>query len=229
VPGGRICIYRELRYLYFAKTCPTICGPGLYNVNRTFTSLYMNIQQKLIDDCIGRDRKAEYELYRATYSYLMSICIRYTRNSEKANEVLNMGFLRILSNLTKYKPEVPFKAWIRRVMINTLINEYKKEKKHYDTMLYVDELYETDSFSEINDAIGKIDSDQIYEMIAKLPPASQQVFNLYFVDGYKHKEIAEMLEISEGTSKWHLNSAREKLKKMIEELEPSIKIAHHEQ
>ena len=92
----------------------------------------MNIQPKLINDCIDRDRKAEFELYKLTYSYLMSICIRYTKDSGKANEVLNMGFLKILTNLDKYQPEIPFKAWIRRVMINTLINEYKKEKKHYD-------------------------------------------------------------------------------------------------
>ncbi len=186
----------------------------------------MNIQQKLIDDCIGRDRRAEYELYKATYSYLMSICIRYTRNSEKAAEVLNMGFLKILTNLDKYRPDVPFKSWIRRVMINTLINEYKKEKKHYETMLYVDELYDSQNFSEINDAISKIDSGQIYNLISKLPPASQQVFNLYFIDGFKHKEIAEMLDITEGTSKWHLNAAREKLKKMLEEIESPINIAH---
>jgi RNA polymerase sigma factor (sigma-70 family) len=188
----------------------------------------MNVQQKLIDDCISRDRRAEFELYKVSYSYLMSICIRYTRNSERATEVLNIGFLRILTNLDKYRPEVPFKSWIRRVMINTLINEYKKEKKHYEAMLYVDELYDNQNFSELNDAITKIDGDQIYELIARLPPASQQVFNLYFIDGYKHKEIAEMLDISEGTSKWHLNSAREKLKKMLEEIESPINIAHHE-
>ena|SRR6218665_963938 len=188
----------------------------------------MNIQQKLIDDCIRRDRRAEYELYKVTYSYLMSICIRYTRNSEKAGEVLNMGFLRILTNLEKYRPEVPFKSWIRRVMINTLINEYKKEKKHYDAVLYVEEFYDKENFSDVNDAIAKIDSEQIYSLIAKLPPASQQVFNLYFVDGFKHKEIAEMLEITEGTSKWHLNAAREKLKKMLEEIESPINIAQHE-
>ncbi len=188
----------------------------------------MNIQQKLISDCIGRDRKAEFELYKASYSYLMSICIRYTRNQDRANEVLNIGFLKILTNLKKYDPELPFKAWIRKIMINTLINEYKKEKKHYETNLYVDEIYETGGFSEINDAIVKIDAEQIYELIAKLPQASQQVFNLYFIDGFKHKEIAEMLDISEGTSKWHLNAAREKLKKMLNEIELPINISDHE-
>jgi RNA polymerase sigma factor (sigma-70 family) len=188
----------------------------------------MDIQPKLINDCIDRDRKAEFELYRLTYSYLMSICIRYTKNSEKANEVLNMGFLKILTNLDKYQPEVPFKAWIRRVMINTLINEYKKEKKHYDGMLYVEEFYETDKFSTINEALTKINADQIYELIRQLPSASQQVFNMYFIDGYKHKEIADMLNISEGTSKWHLNAAREKLKKMLEDIESPISITSHE-
>ena len=176
---------------------------------------YMEIQQKLINDCIDRDRKAEYELYKLTYSYLMSICIRYTRNEDKAKEVLNIGFLRILTNLEKLKPEVPFKAWIRRVMINTLINEYKKEKINSANLDYVENYYETDKYSEINEVIKKTDAEQIYLFIAELPAASQKVFNLYFIDGYKHKEIAEMLDISEGTSKWHLNSAREKLKELL--------------
>lgn len=185
----------------------------------------MNIQQQLINDCIDRDRKAEYELYRISYSYLMSICVRYTRNADKANEVLNIGFLKILTNLEKYNSEFPFKVWARKVMINTLINEYKKEKMHNETILYVEELYETDAFADINNAISKIDADQIYELIAKLPRSSQQVFNLYFIDGFKHREIADMLEISEGTSKWYLNAAREKLKKMLEEIELPVTIA----
>ena len=187
----------------------------------------MDIQQKLINDCIGRDRKAEYELYRVTFGYLMSICIRYTRNEDRAKEVLNMGFLRILTNLDKYRPEVPFKAWIRRVMINTLINEYKKEKNHHANLRYVEEYYETDGQAEMNDAMKKIDADQIYKFIAELPAASQQVFNLYYVDGYKHREIAEMLEISEGTSKWHLNSAREKLKELLKKNDLFEKLVQH--
>ncbi len=177
----------------------------------------MEIQQKLINDCINGERRAEYELYKITFSYLMSICIRYTRNQDKAKEVLNMGFYRVLTNLKKYKTEVPFKSWIRRVMINTLINEYKKEKVHYGNMVYVEDYYETDKYSEINEAITRIDAREVSDFIAKLPPASQQVFNLYFMDGFKHKEIAELLNITEGTSKWHLNSAREKLKEMLKE------------
>src|SRR5688572_21612889 len=128
----------------------------------------MDIQPQLITDCINGERKAEYALYKATFSYLMSICMRYTRSSEKAKEVLNMGFFKILTNLNKYNREVPFKPWIRKVMINTLINEYKKEKTHHENIMYVEEYYETDKFSEINVAITRIDADQIYGFIAKL-------------------------------------------------------------
>ncbi|MDI1356217.1 MAG: RNA polymerase sigma factor [bacterium] len=188
----------------------------------------MTIQPELISSCIKGERKAEYELYKITYSYLMSICIRYTRNADKAKEVQNMGFLKILTNLNKYDANAPFKPWIRRVMINTLINEYKKEKIHYGNIMYVEDYYETEQYSALNDAITKINADQIYEFIAKLPPASQQVFNLYFVDGYKHKEIAELLGISEGTSKWHLNAAREKLKGMILGYDQKVKTPFYE-
>lgn len=187
----------------------------------------MDIQQKLINDCICRDRKAEYELYRLTYPYLMSICIRYTRNKDKATEVLNLGFLRILTQLEKYRTEVPFKAWIRRVMINTLINEFKKEKVHYGHMEYVEEYYDNGQHASLNDAVRKIDAEEIYGFIASLPAASQQVFNLYYIDGYKHKEIAGMLNITEGTSKWHLNAAREKLKELLKKNERFLKIVQH--
>lgn len=188
----------------------------------------MDIQQELIDACINGERKAEYQLYKSTYSYLMSICIRYTRNQDKAKEVLNVGFLKILTSLNRYNPQIPFKPWIRKIMINTLINEYKKEKVHYSNMQYVETYHETDQYADLNKAILKIDADQIYTFIAKLPPASQQVFNLYFIDGYKHKEIAEMLNITEGTSKWHLNSAREKLKEMLREIDLQVNLIFNE-
>jgi RNA polymerase sigma factor (sigma-70 family) len=188
----------------------------------------MDIHQDLIEACINGERKAQYELYKASYSYLMSICVRYTRNTDRAKEVLNIGFLKVLTNLTKYNPEIPFKPWVRKVMINALINEYKKEKIHSGNIEYIEGYHESDQHSEINQAITKIDVDQIYAFIAELPPASQHVFNLYYVEGYKHKEISSMLNISEGTSKWHLNSAREKLKEMLNEFNLPVKLSTHE-
>ncbi len=82
----------------------------------------MNIQPTLIASCIKRDRKAEYELYKSTYSYLMSICLRYTKDKDMASETLNIGFMKILKNLEKYNLDIPFKVWIRKIMVNTLID-----------------------------------------------------------------------------------------------------------
>jgi len=185
----------------------------------------MNVDQKLITDCINRKSHAEYELYKTTYSYLMSICIRYTKNEDRAKEVLNLGFHKILKYLSKYREEVPFKSWIRKVMINTLINEYKKEKVHYANFEYVENYLETDKHSNLNEAISRLDVKQIYALIAMLPLVNQQVFNLYFIDGYKHREIAELLGINENTSKWHLTIAKEKLKEMINKTNLLAKIA----
>lgn len=177
----------------------------------------MNIQSQLIKDCINRNRRAEYEMYKLLYSFLMSVCYRYTNQKELAEEMLNMGYLKILNNLEKYDHSMPFRAWIRRIMINTLIDEYRKNKSLKSKISYVEEYYDTEEFSETNDALKKLSAAEILQMIEKLPRASAQVFNLFAIDGFSHKEIAEMLEISEGTSKWHLNYARQKLKEMINE------------
>lgn len=176
----------------------------------------MNIQPQLIALCIKQDRKAEYELYKLTYSYLMSICLRYSRDKDTASESLNMGYLKILKNLGSYNPSIPFKAWIRRIMVNTLIDEYRRNKSERENVVYVEEYYDNTNYSDVNEAMGKFSCSQIYDEINKLPEATRKVFNLFAVDGYSHKEIALMLNISEGTSKWHLNAARQKLKEQIE-------------
>jgi RNA polymerase sigma factor (sigma-70 family) len=176
----------------------------------------MDIQPHLIAQCIKQDRKAEYELYKQSYSYLMTICMRYSRDKDSASEMLNAGYLKILKNLASYKPEIPFKAWIRRIMVNTLIDEYRKNKRERQKITYVEEYYDNADFSEVNEALSKINYNQLLQEITKLPEATRKVFNLFAIDGYSHKEIGIMLEISEGTSKWHLNAARQKLKEYIE-------------
>jgi DNA-directed RNA polymerase specialized sigma24 family protein len=160
----------------------------------------MDIQPKLITLCIKQDRKAEYELYQLSYNYLMSICLRYSRDKDSASESLNMGYLKILQNLKSYKPEVPF----------------KKNKRQSEKVTYVETYFDNTNYSDVNEALSRISVKQIYEHINKLPEATKKVFNLFVIDGYSHKEIGEMLEISEGTSKWHLNAARQKLKAEIE-------------
>ncbi len=173
---------------------------------------------ELIQDCKKGNRKAQYKMYKQCFPILMSICMRYKRDEDEALEVLNVGFLKILTKLDKYRPEVPFEAWIRRIMINTVIDEFRKNRKVRELIDYTDfedTSFYDENYFDLNQADKQFDAEQLEEMIKKLPAVSQKVFNLYAIDGYKHKEIGEMLGISEGTSKWHLSSARKKLRDMI--------------
>lgn len=184
----------------------------------------MNIEQEILRQCIDKERKAQFALYKQLYSFLMSICVRYYNNHEDAKSVLNLGFLKLLNNLEKYKQEIPFGLWARRVMINTIIDEYRKNKKEKELLEYHDftDRNDDETLTDVNEAVKKMDVQEIQNYIDKLPNVSRRVFNLFVVDGYGHKEIAEMLGMSEGTSKWHLNNAREKLKQAINNPSPVL-------
>lgn len=178
----------------------------------------MNVDPHILEACRRSDRKAQSALYKQCFSLLMGVCVRYVKQEDEAVALLNMGFLKILNNLDRYRSEVPFEAWIRRIMINTVIDEYRKNKKHKALIEYTDQedkaVYTSDSVA-YNDAAEQLEAEEIEQMIRALPPVSQQVFNLYAIDGYSHKEIGEMLRISVGTSKWHVSFARQKIREML--------------
>jgi RNA polymerase sigma-70 factor (ECF subfamily) len=184
----------------------------------------MKVETEIITACISKDVRAEEELYRLTYSYLISICLRYTNSREEAREMLNIGFFRILTNLKKYKLETSFKAWIHKVMVNVLIDDYRKRKIQKERIQYIESYDEIDEDTEVNSALVKMDVEQIHALIMQLPPVSQKVFNLYAIDGFSHKEIGDMLGISEGTSRWHLNFSRQRLQEMIIKVNASFKL-----
>lgn len=145
---------------------------------------------------------------------MMSICSRYESNSEDAKATLNLCFLKIIIHLEKYKPEIPFKLWARRITINTIIDEFRKNKKVKEAISVVDfqnEVRELHGY-DINTYISKINAEEIAGMINELPEMQRKIFNLYVVDGFDHNEIAKMLEIPAGTSRWHLSVAKENLK-----------------
>jgi len=177
----------------------------------------MNISNELLHACIKKDRKSQFQLYKSCFDVLMSVCMRYEKNREEATALLNMGFLKILKNLDKRQEKVPFEAWIRRIMINTVIDEYRKNKKTAGLIEYEDFQEETqhNQLYDHNEADKQFDAEELENMIKRLPPISQKVFNLHVIDGYSHKEIGTMLNISDGTSKWHVAFARQKLKGMI--------------
>ena len=131
--------------------------------------------------------------------------------------MMNRGFMKILDNLNKYNPQTPFEAWIRRIMINVLIDDFRKNRKVKELIEYTDfsESYRSETPVDYNEAEKQFDAEQLEAFIQALPTMSQKTFNLFAIDGYTHKEIASLLGISEGTSKWHVSFARSQLRTWI--------------
>ena len=181
----------------------------------------MEIDLELINACVKKNRKAQFTLYQKCYALLLSVCLRYEHNKSDADHVLNKAFLKILNNLDSFNLNIPFEPWIRRIMINTIIDEYRRSKKnaHVITIEEISSLSNVDDVVDINEATKRFDERELLRMLENLPTVSKQVFNLFAIDGYAHKEIAEMLNMSEGTSKWHVSFARKKLREMIRERE----------
>lgn len=159
----------------------------------------------------GNQRKQE-ELYLHFYNYALSICLRYSKDREEAIEIVNDGFIKVLTKLDQYTKNVSFKSWIRRIMVNTAIDYYRRHKAHYQN---VDISYAKYEQVEEWDALSKISSEEIIGYIQQLPNSYRMVFNLFVIEGYKHEEIAQKLNISVGTSKSNLAVARSKLKRML--------------
>lgn len=177
----------------------------------------MEINKDILDGCIANERKAQFLLYKQCYSQLLSICLRYEKNKEDAEYLLNQGFLKIVTKLSTFKGERPFEAWIRRIMINTIIDDYRKNSKEKSIIQFKDIQNDgtENQWVEYNAADLDFEAEELLGFINKLPTESKKVFVLYAVDGYTHKEIAEMLNISDGTSKWHVSFARKKLRELI--------------
>ncbi len=163
--------------------------------------------QEIIKGCINKDRNSQYLLYKEFYSYGMAICRRYGMSDDDAADILNEGFLKIFTNIHKYDPDRPFKSWLGRIITNTAIDHYRLNLKFSDHVDIVD--YEQlGSNAVVYDHLAYND---LLKLVQELSPAYRTVFNLFAIDGYSHEEIAEMLNISVGTSKSNLFKARQKL------------------
>jgi RNA polymerase sigma factor (sigma-70 family) len=172
----------------------------------------MNIDA-LIKGCKEGQRKAQEGLYRNYYKTMMALCLRYTKNEADALDVLNRGFLKVFQQIQRYDPGVasPY-TWIRTIVINSCL-DFIKAKQRTEPWQEINEASEVHIAAEV---ITKMKATELLQLVRQLPPATQAVFNLYVVEGYQHKEIATLLTISEGTSKWHLSEARKGLQKMMQ-------------
>lgn len=161
------------------------------------------------------DRRSQNALYKNYFPLMSSIALRYAQNEDRALHLLNGGFLKVLLNISSYNDDYSLATWIRNVLVNHIIDEFRKEKKHISKINITD--FE-DNLELISFNMGEahLEAEELRAMLNQLPDVTKEVFNLFAIDGFKHKEISDMLGISAGTSKWHVSEARTRLKKMIE-------------
>lgn len=173
----------------------------------------------MLAGCKRGDRIAQEQLYRSYYKAAMMLCLRYTKNEEDAAEVLNSAFLKVFTHIQRYEPgQGSLYTWVRTIVIRSCLDRIRMRSRQLPH-------YELDNAVEVHidpEAISRLEVARLLELIRELPPATQAVFNLYVMEGYSHKEIGQLLSISEGTSKWHLSEARKRLQQGLKQQEVHI-------
>jgi RNA polymerase sigma factor (sigma-70 family) len=168
--------------------------------------------------CALNSRESQKVIYSSFYGYAMAICDRYTGKHDDAIEILNDGFLKIFKEIHHYKPAYAdvvssFKGWLRKIMVYTAIDHFRKNHKHQMVTQLDDVVYQMVSVNE--DALDKLSYEEIIRAVQDLSPGYRTVFNLFVIDGLSHDEIAAQLGISAGTSKSNLFKARLQLQKIL--------------
>jgi RNA polymerase sigma factor (sigma-70 family) len=174
----------------------------------------------LVEQCRSQSRSAQKNLYELYSGKMLTICLRYLKNEDDAMEVLNNAFMKVFAKITQYKAEGSLEGWIKRIVVNSAIDFVRSNKTYKKKFILTDEfaLYGSPREDEIADDFSDepfISTEQVFELVKELPPATRIVFNLYVVDEFTHHEIGAQLKISEGTSKWHLSNARKILREKI--------------
>lgn len=173
------------------------------------------LYNQLIESCKNNDRDAQYKLYNLLSGKMFAVCLRYAKHREAAEDLLQEGFVKVFTNIEKFRGEGSFEGWVRRIVVNTAIEHYRKSTKMYP-IVNIDDLNKNIPWTNTSD---ELELEDLMNLINKLSQGYKTIFNLYVVEGYAHKEIAEMLEISEGTSKSQLARARYLLMEMVKKSE----------
>lgn len=173
--------------------------------------------QELIEGCVRNDRRMQEAFYKRFFPEMLRMCLRYTRDEDTAIEIVNNGFLRIFKKLHTYAFKGSLEGWVRRLVYHSMADYYRDNARYLHFLV----------LEERDEVVPERGHDVFYEeeilkAVSALPPVSQEVFRLYAIEGYSHAEIADNLSISEGTSKWHLSTARQKLRDMLEALEREV-------
>lgn len=168
----------------------------------------------LVEGCKRNDRKSQKTLYDRFSSAMYALCLQYASSEEDARDILQEGFIKVFSKIEQLQNPEALPGWIRRVMINTALEKYRSEA----VLRRIDDLRPETGQEISNSAFGNLTSEEIIHLITSLTPQYRMVFNLYAVEGYSHKEISQMLGISEGTSKSNLSRARVILQQRLKKI-----------
>ena len=177
--------------------------------------IYRAKEQDLIKGCLRRDRVSQQQLFDHFSSKMYAICYRYVKNPMEAEDILVTAFTKIFERINQYKGDGSFEGWVRRIMVNEALTFLRKSRN-----MYLETDLEQADLEPNYDQLGDhLEAEDLLKMIQELPAGYRLVFNMYAIDGYSHKEIADHLGISENTSKSQLSRARVYLQKMLLEYE----------
>jgi RNA polymerase sigma-70 factor (ECF subfamily) len=169
----------------------------------------------LIKACIAKDPRAQRMLYDQYAGKMLAVCQRYCASTEEAEDAFQEGFVKVFAKIKDYKHDGAFGGWIRRIMVNTVLDHLRKNKKH----LFhenVDEVFDVSTQNE--SPLEALSAQELFKVLEQIPDGYRVVFNLFAIEGYSHKEIAEQLNITESTSKSQFLRARKYIKKCLEEI-----------
>ncbi|HBH48936.1 MAG TPA: hypothetical protein DDX98_09860 [Bacteroidales bacterium] len=172
--------------------------------------------EKVISDCKKNKRKAQVLLYNQYAPMLLSVCLRYVADKSEAEDVLQESFLKILNNIKEYTGKGHFEGWMKKIVVNTAITHFHREKKHYYHE-EIDKVVENDENLFLSPD-KQFDTAELQQLLKKMPEGYRVIFNLYAIEGYKHREIAEYLKIDESTSKTQYLRAKKWLRKEMTNL-----------
>jgi RNA polymerase sigma factor (sigma-70 family) len=174
----------------------------------------------LIESCNKGDRKSQQVIYQMFYGKMMATCLRYTKNKAEAKDILQDGFIKMFNSLGKYNFQGSFEGWVRRIIVNTAIDSYRKKSSLLinENVKFVEQIQDVVE-EEIDENISLPNNYKIADIIEamqELSPAYKMVFNLYIMEDHSHKQIADLLGINEGTSKSNLAKAKQNIIKILE-------------
>lgn len=168
-------------------------------------------EKSFVEACVNNEKWAQKKIYEDHYPIMFPLCCRYSNNQEDALDIMHDGFIKVFRNMHRYQAGTSLNSWIKRIMVNTAIDFYRKRKRRR-----TEDIDNAIAVSSDNvDVVSELSAQEILEALQELSPAYRSVFNLYIIEGYSHKEVAEKLGISESTSRSNLVKARSKLKVIL--------------